>query len=76
MRKLIARWLFGTDIDSYFDLLIKNREYLREKAVLINDHIKTLEREKETINILKKAITVLNNHNIDLKEIDQVETVI
>ena len=76
MRKLIVRWLFGTDIDSYFDLLIKNREHLREKAVLISDHIKTLEREKETINILKKAITVLNNHNIDLKEINQVETVI
>lgn len=69
MRERILRWLFGTsDIESYFDLLVKNRDNFHEQMRLIDDHLKTLERSKENIETILKLIKICENHGIDVDE--------
>jgi hypothetical protein len=76
IKKLILNWLFGTDnVDSYMELLHENIDYhkkyyeLTERcAELIDDHIKTLDKEKEMISILRKLVQVCENHGIDAYE--------
>ena len=67
MKKLILRWLFGTDdIDDYFDLLVNARDHSQEKIQLLDDHIATLERNRENIKTILKLIKICDNHGIDV----------
>ena len=82
MRKIILRWLFGTDdIKSYMDLL---SDYLRCNVSYSNElkaHKKYIEQHNETINeslenlyMIKKLLKICENHGIDIdKELEQVE---
>ena len=77
MKKLILNWLFGTDnVDIYMEILEKyvdcNRRYLNA----IDDHIKTLKRDKEHIEAILRLIKICENHGIDIdKELKQTELI-
>ena len=75
MRKLILNWLFGIDnVEVYMDLLSKNINHHKECLHFIDDHIKTLNEEKENLDIIRKLIRICENHGIDVdKEIKQIE---
>lgn len=75
MKKLILDWLFGTDnIDEYMTLLGRYSNDLMHQIKIINDHLETLDRLKEEINLTQKLIRVCENHGIDVdKEIKQIE---
>lgn len=76
MRKLILRWLFGTDdIRDYMELLRDdihhhddNIRHCEECIKLINDHRKSLERAKLTLDTARKLIQICENHGIDVDE--------
>ena len=75
LRKLILRWLFGTDnIEVYTDLLSKSIDYVTKHQKSIEDHIKTLDSQKEDLINIKKLCLICEKHGIDVdKEIKQVE---
>lgn len=75
MRKLILRWLFGTDdIDNYCKLLYENREYIKRNIKELDDHIESLESNKKDLIIIRKLIKICENHGIDVdKEIKNIE---
>ena len=69
MRKLILKWLFGTDkVDEYFDLLCKFRDEIEEHRDEMKDHVKTIEGHIDTIKSTKKLIQICKNHGIDIDE--------
>ena len=69
MRKLILKWLFGTDkIEDYFELLYKESKYLQDKIHLIEDHLVTLEREREDLLMCRKLIRICENHGVNVDE--------
>lgn len=69
MRKLILRWLFGTDdVEDYFKLLHRNNKHIQEQIDLIDSHLKTLYEEKENLDIIRKLVKVCENHGIDIDE--------
>ena len=81
MRKLILMWLFGTDkIDSYMELLRKNRDHLvdalehtNECLELIREHRETIDRAEWFIRLSEKLIRICENHGIDIdKEIKNI----
>ena len=82
MRKLILRWLFGTDnIDEYIELLNKVIDYNEKFSNELEDHQKTinknledLEKHREDIDTILKLIKICKNHGIDVdKEIKNIE---
>lgn len=81
MRKLILRWLFGVDVERYFELLIKydnlSDKYLdeiKQHRDRIEAHIKTLDEFTDILNDMRKLIKICENHGIDVdKEIKEVE---
>ena len=76
MRKLILRWLFGTDnIIEYMDLLknsIDNNEKflceLKEHRETLNKRIEDSNNHMKSLNIMKKLIVICNNHGINVDE--------
>ena len=69
MRKLILKWLFGTDdIEKYMKLLEDNMDYGNRLLTTLDDHLDTLKREEETIDIARKLIKICKNHGIDIDE--------
>ena len=69
MRKWILRWLFGTDdIKSYMELLTESMNHHQRCRGFLDDHLKTLEREKEELNDIKKFLRICENHGIDVDE--------
>ena len=75
MKKLILNWLFGTDdIREYIEVLIENREYNSKIIDKVNEHIKTLEKWKEDITLMRKLIKICENYGIDVdKEIKKID---
>ena len=82
MKKLILWWLFGTDdVDSYMELLRKNRDYLvdslehtNECLELIREHRETIDRAEWFIQLSEKLIRICKNHGIDIdEEIKQIK---
>lgn len=75
MKKLILNWLFGTDnVKNYTDLLYECMNHNQRHIDQVNDHLETLEREKENLNIIRKLIRVCENHGINVdEEIKQIE---
>lgn len=75
MRKLILRWLFGTDdIEHYFKLLHKDNERLQQQMDLIDLHLETLDKHKEDLDIIRKLIKVCDTHGINAdEEIKEIE---
>lgn len=75
MKKLILRWLFGTDkVKEYIQLLRESLEHHEECKKLIDDHIQTLNDSKERLNTILKLIKICENHGINVdKEIKQIE---
>ena len=62
MRKLILKWLFGTDdVERYFTILQRD-------TGLIEDHLNTLKLAKEDILICRKLIKICKNHGINIDE--------
>ena len=76
MRKLILNWLFGTDnVDSYMKLLRENMDccddgiqHAQECINLINDHKRTLAREKWELDVLHKLMHICEKHGINVDE--------
>lgn len=69
MRKHILYWLFGTDdIEKYMELLFESINHTQKEAELIADHMKTLNEEKENLQIIRKLIRICENHGIDANE--------
>ena len=69
MRKLILRWLFGTDdVEHYFKLLDRDNERLQQQMDLIDSHLETLDQEKENLDIIRKLVKVCENHGINADE--------
>lgn len=76
MRKLILRWLFGTDnIIEYMDLLkssIDNNEKflceLKEHRETLNKRIEDSNNHMKSLNTMKKLIVICNNHGINVDE--------
>ncbi len=75
MKKLILRWLLGTDdIEHYFKLLRKDNERIKEEMDLIDAHLKTLNEEKENLDIIRKLIKICDIHGINAdEEIKKIE---
>ena len=69
MRKWILRWLFGTDdIKTYMALLTQSvNQHIVCKGFL-DDHLKTLKREKEELDDIRKLLRICENHGIDVDE--------
>ena len=75
-RKLILEWLFGTDdVDRYMQLLRENMnhcedgiKHANECIELIEDHKRTLKREKWFIDTTVKLLKICENHGIDVDE--------
>lgn len=75
MKKLILKWLFGTDVkryeellDEYIALLHKTAENEQKHLDQIRFHLKTLEEERENLDIIRKLIIVCENYGIDVDE--------
>ena len=76
MKKLILKWLFGTDeIDSYMELLRKNIDHLiddightNECLELIREHKETIKRAEWFIKLSEKLLIICENHGIDIDE--------
>lgn len=75
MRKLILRWLFGTDdIKSYMDVLTGSIKEMTEHTKSIKEHQETLNRSIENLNMIQKLLKICENHGIDIdKELEQIE---
>lgn len=75
MRKLILRWLFGTDdIKSYMDVLTGSIEEMEAHKKSIEQHNKTINESLETLHMIKKLLKICENHGIDIdKELEQIE---
>lgn len=75
MRKLILKWLFGTDnVERYAELLDKTIEYNAKYINQIDAHLKTLKEDRENLDIIRKLIKVCENHGIDVDtEIKQIK---
>ena len=63
MRKLILKWLFGIDVKRYEELLNDHIELLhkcldtnKKYNEQIQFHLKTLEEERENLDIIRKLI--------------------
>ena len=76
MKKLILRWLFGTDnINSYMELLRENKDHCidalkhtNECIELIREHRETINRAEWFIQLCEKLIRICKNHGIDIDE--------
>lgn len=76
MKKIILEWLFGTDnVDRYMALLRENMDHCedgikhaQECIELIEDHKKTLEREKWELDMVHKLLYICEKHGIDVDE--------
>ena len=69
MRKLVLRWLFGTEkVEDYLKVLSRAYDINNERASLIREHIETLEREKEALDIALRLIEVCKNHGVPFDE--------
>lgn len=75
MRKLILMWLFRTDnIEDYIELLHRDNKRIQQQMDLIDGHLKTLDKHKEDLDIIRKLIKVCENHGINAdKEIKEIE---
>ena len=75
MRKLILRWLFGTDnIDEYTELLGRVINELESHQKTIYKNLEDLEEHRETLDTVRKLIVICKNHGIDVdKEIKNIE---
>ena len=69
MKKLILNWLFGTDnVEQHVDLLANSIEEKKRLIEVINQHLKTLNEEKENLHIIRKLIKICENHGINPDE--------
>lgn len=75
MRKLILKWLFGTDdIKEYMELLRESLHHTSECLELLDDHKKTLNRNKWALETPQKTLIICKNHEIDVnKEIKHIQ---
>ena len=69
LRKLILRWLFGTDnISDYDELLVDNITTSKKLIKELNEHIKTREDYIDELRTTAKLARVCRNHGIDPDE--------
>ena len=75
MKKLILNWLFGADdIKGYMDLLYESRNYYTDYKNALDDHLETLRKHGEDLDIMRKLIKVCKNHGINVdEEIENIE---
>lgn len=69
MRKRILKWLFGIDdVKTYIELLSDSMEHDKKCLELIDDHLLTLDKCKDELQIIRKLIVICKNHKIDIDE--------
>ena len=75
MKKLILNWLFGTDnVQRYMELLDENINHCKECEIYLQDHINTLNKHKNDIDLARKLIKICENHGINVdEEIKQIK---
>ena len=69
MKKLILKWLFGTEkIDDYMHVLSDCIDVRQRFEDEIASHIKTLREDQEHLRTIIKIIKICENHGIDVDE--------
>ena len=69
MKKLILKWLFGTDkINDYMHVLSDCIDVCQRFEDEIASHIKTLREEQEYLRTILKLIKICENHGINVDE--------
>lgn len=69
MRRRILKWLFGVDdVKTYIELLNDSMKYNEKCLELIDDHLLTLDKYKDELQITRKLIVICKNHKIDIDE--------
>lgn len=69
MKKIILNWLFGTsNVKDYMDLLREGVSCDKECIKQMDDHLQTLYREKEDLQIIRDLIQICENHGINVDE--------
>ena len=69
MKKLILKWLFGTDDIKRYTEVIGNAMDANERCIKnFNSHIETLNEYRKDIDTMRKLIRICENHGIRLYE--------
>ena len=69
MRKLILKWLFGTDdVEKYYDSLCNHEKTLNEHIELINEHIELLNDSVKYLEMLKKLSQLCAEKGVNVDE--------
>lgn len=69
MKKLILKWLFGTDNIERYTEVIRNGMDANERCIKsFNSHIETLKEHRKDIDNIRKLIRICENHGINVDE--------
>lgn len=67
MKKLILRWLFGTDeVKEYIQLLLEHLQLHEKYKEMIDIDLKMFNRCKEELDTLLKLVEICEKHGIDI----------
>lgn len=75
LRRKVLMWLFETeDVEKYFHIFSKYVDEVKEHRDTIQGHLNTMEDHLNTLRLLRKVITVCQNHSIDIdKEVAELK---
>jgi hypothetical protein len=75
IRRKVLMWLFETeDIEKYFNILSKYVDEIKEHRDAIQRHLNEIEEHLGTLRLLRKVLTVCQNHSIDIdKEVAELK---
>lgn len=74
LRRKVLMWLFETeDVEKYFHIFSKYADEIKEHRDTIERHLNTTKEQLDTLRLLRKVITVCQNHSIDIdKEVAEL----
>ena len=74
LRRKVLMWLFETeDVEKYFHIFSKYVDEIKEHRDTIERHLNTTKEQLDTLRLLRKVITVCQNHSIDIdKEVAEL----
>lgn len=74
LRRKVLMWLFETeDVEKYFHIFSKYVDEIKEHRDTMERHLNTTTEQLDTLRLLRKVITVCQNHSIDIdKEVAEL----